>query len=268
MNDNPIITELSSVAAKVEKVEAEAIAALSIARIGQSISIINASTVVTDAEAEKATAAVQIQIERDFLPAWGLSAKLVFVPKGGSPDPAHWPMEIGDTSDQLNALGWHDIGSSGQPLGKVFAKSDLDAGTSWTVTLSHEVCEIIVDPWLVVCAFIEDSQGGTLYAFETADACESDSLGYLINGVLVSDFVFPSWFQPQFPNAPQFDFQKQITAPLQLLPGGYISTYRLSGGQGWTQLTARKGNMQARGQVGSRRERRRTPRADWVKSTA
>ena len=35
----------------------------------------------------------------------------------------------------------------------------------------------------------------SLYAYEVCDACEADQFGYDIDGVLVSDFVFPSWFE-------------------------------------------------------------------------
>jgi len=47
-----------------------------------------------------------------------------------------------DDSDQAGALGYHDLTSDGLPIGKVFAASDLKAGTSWTVTASHELLEM------------------------------------------------------------------------------------------------------------------------------
>ena len=92
--------------------------------------------------------------------------------------------------------------------------------------------------------------------------------GYKIGDVLVSDFVLPAWFESfRDPNSTQFDRQSQITAPLQLLPGGYIGAFDISAGSGWHQVTAeRTPNMLSRGNVGSRRERRSVPRSQWIKS--
>jgi len=38
------------------------------------------------------------------------------------------------------------VTSEGTPLGKVFAGLDLRSASSWTVTLSHELLEILTDP--------------------------------------------------------------------------------------------------------------------------
>ena len=52
------------------------------------------------------------------------------------------------------------------------------------------------------------------------------------------------------------------------MSGGYIGIFSVSDGTGWQQFTAQKtlGDAQHRGNVGSRRERRRTPRTQWVTS--
>jgi hypothetical protein len=80
--------------------------------------------------------------------------------------------------------------------------------------------------------------------------------------------VYPEWFQPSLSAAPQFDFQKKITSPLQLLPGGYIGVMDVSSGTGWQQKIAQgtKPSWQMRARVGSRRERRRTPKNHWIRS--
>jgi len=265
---NPILDILTAEILATQDIEAAATIALSAIRTpGPVISVINVSTVVTDAEVAKASAAIQTQVVLDFLPAWGLSARLVFVPNGGKPAPGIWQMIILDNSDQAGALGYHDLTTEGLPLGKVFAKSNLDAGMAWTTAFSHEVLEMIVDPWINYTVFVDIPRGGRLYALEVADAPEDDQFGYLIDGVLVSDFVFPSWFEPNFPGKPQFDQMNKITAPLQLLPGGYIGVYDVSGGGGWQQLSAELPCAKARGPIGSRRERRRTPRDQWLRST-
>lgn len=235
------------------------------------IAVMNQSTVVTDAAAKSATDALQIQVHHDFCPAWGIDADLTFVEKGKTPPKGYWWLVILDNADQAGALGYHDLTDEGLPLGKVFAATDIQYHTEWTVTASHELLEMLGDPDINLAAFVETSPtAGVLYAYEVADACEDDQDGYKIGEVLVSDFVFPAWFESfRAPNSTQFDFRNLITAPFQLLPGGYISTYDVKVGGGWTQITAATTTLQyaMRASVGSRRERRRTPRSQWIESS-
>ena len=235
------------------------------------ISLINQSSVVTDAEASKAVKALQKQVRRDFYPPWGVDADLTFVAKGKTPAAKTWWLTILDNSDEAGALGYHDVTTDGLPLGKIFAKTDQQYGTSWTVTASHELLEMLGDPDINLTTFVQSSNtAGILYAYEVADACEADNFGYKIDGVLVSDFVFPSWFEEFRKAGTQFDYGNHIKKPFQLLPGGYISYFDVATGGGWQQKTAEKGpgyKYAARPHVGSRRERRRTPRDQWLVST-
>jgi hypothetical protein len=234
------------------------------------VAVINASTVVADADVQAAVPALQEQVSRDFAAAWGIDAELSFVPSTAQPPAGLWWLSILDNSDQAGALGYHDVTADGLPLGKVFAATDQQYGNNWTVTASHELLELLADPEINLTVFVQpDNSSGRLYAYEVCDACEADTLGYSIDGTVVSDFVFPAWFESsRQPNSTQFDFANQITAPLQLLPGGYIGIFDITTGQGWTQLTPpgqpRRYSMRA--QVGSRRERRRTLRSHWIRS--
>lgn len=175
-----------------------------------------------------------------------------------------------DDSDQAGALGYHDLTREGLPLGKVFAATDLKFRTNWAVTASHELLEMLGDPNINLNVFIQsNSATGRLYAYEVCDACESDQFGYNIGNVLVSDFVYPTWFEDFRPaNSTQFDQGQHITQPFQLLAGGYIGMFDVTSGSGWQQLTARKEDLriEMRGNVGSRRERRRTPCEQWLRS--
>jgi len=118
--------------------------------------------------------------------------------------------------------------------------------------------------------FVQPSAtAGTLYAYEVCDACESDTFGYTIGKVLVSDFVYPAWFESfRTPNSTQFDREGHIVRPFQLLSGGYIGVFDVSYGTGWHQLTPQgeEHAYQARPRIGSRRERRRTPKGEWIVS--
>ena len=234
------------------------------------ISVINESTVLTDADITPVLAALQKQVTNDFRPVWGVDAELTMVAKTSQPPTGSWWLVILDDSDQAGALGYHDLTSDGMPLGKVFAASDLKANTSWTVTASHELLEMLADPNINLTVFVQNTNTtGMLYAYEVCDACEDDSVGYQIDNILVSDFVYPTWFEDfRTPGSTQFDRSNQIQKPLQLLTNGYIGTFNVTAGTGWQQQTAQMAltDTRNRGNVGTRRERRSTPRNQWVHS--
>ena len=225
------------------------------------VDIINASTVLTDAAIEAVIPALHKQVTNHFYPIWGINAKLHFVQTGHTPKSGHWWIAILDNSDVADALGYHDLTADGLPLGKVFAGTDMQYGLSWTITLSHELLEMLVDPYINLTAQIDRHR---LYAYEVCDACEEDSLGYQIDGVQVSDFVTPQWFENMpHPAQTRFDYRRHITMPLELLPGGYISVLEFARGT-WVQLTAQQVNAaKADFQPGSRRARRQHDCATW-----
>lgn len=218
-----------------------AAAAAAVTRNGPVIAIKNQSTVVTDAQAQAVVAALQIQLDRDWYPAWNTTATLVFLNKNQAVPAGAWPLYLLDTSDVAGALGYHDETNRGVPYGRVFVKTSQQYGYSWTVTLSHELLEMVANPHVNLTVFRQSSNSaGSIYFFEVGDACEDDSFGYRINGILVSDFVFPAWFDSfQLTAGTRYDFMNRITAPFQILTGGYVSVYPVNRGNGWTTLTHR-----------------------------
>jgi len=228
------------------------------------VDIINATTTLTNEAVAAIIPPLQIQVSRDLATAWGIIASVFFVPRGASPTKGHWWLVLLDNSDVAGALGYHDITTEGLPIGKVFVTTTQQAGLSWTVTTSHELAEMLVDPDVNLAAQVSDTR---FYAYEVGDPVEADALGYLINGVLLSDFVTPAWFEALVhPVGTLFDHAGHLTGPLQLAAGGYISVLDVRS-SGWMQLTAHASYRQ-RPKVGSRRERRTLPRAQWLRSTA
>jgi hypothetical protein len=222
------------------------------------VAITNASTCLTDAQVSAVLPPLQRQVTRDFRAYWGVDCQLRFLTKDEQLPDGWWQISVTDNPDQAGALGYHELSSRGTPLGKVFAGLDLESGASWTVTLSHELLEMLADPWINWCAQGED---GKIYALEVCDAVEADRLGYAIDGVLVSDFITPCWFEPT--HADRVDFKRRIVKPLELASGGYVSV--LDAGGGWTQIAA-PGEPATPIPFGSRRQRRSLGKAEWRKS--
>lgn len=235
------------------------------------VAIINASHQLADDAAARIVDALQVQVDRDFDAWYGLSATLVFLAYGTAPaDDAIWQLVLLDNSDAAGALGYHDVTKAGLPLGKAFVGTDIQYGYKPSVTISHELLEMLADPAINTTVFVQTSAvRGRVYAYEVCDAVEADALGYEIDGVQVSDFVTPQWFQP-FP-APQYSFRQNVHKPFQLAPGGYIGVFDAWGH--WKQVTAPEHGPENRlaefastddyrklPHLGSRRERR----ARWM----
>ena len=223
------------------------------------IAITNASTCLTDSQVEAVLPALQKQVSSDFQAYWDVDCTLKFLGSDQLLPHGWWQIVVLDNSDQAGDLGYHELSSQNTPLGKVFAKLDLDSGSSWTVTLSHELLEMLADPWINWCVIGSDDK---IYALEVADAVEADKLGYEIDGVLVSDFVTPAWFGPA--EGDRLDFKQHVSKELELALGGYISV--LQPKKGWVQITA-KGEGGPKAPEGSRRNRRNSRRSEWKASS-
>lgn len=249
------------------------------------IAILNRTSVLRDELVRPVVAALQTQVTRDFAPIWGRGADLVFVPSGALPPAGAWQLVLADTSDEAGALGYHDFTHEGLPLGKVGVKTSMADGGRWEVTASHEVLEILADPDIIRCVFIQRSaRSGLIVAYEVCDAVEADQLGYDIGGIPVSDFVTPEWFESGRPPGVAFSFRKNVAAPLTLARGGYISVFRVGRSAGWTQVTAKRAehlfdalddpepahpaSYLKLPRLGSRRERRSRARDFWMNSRA
>jgi hypothetical protein len=207
------------------------------------IYVLNKSTVLRDAKV------------RGWLPAfnvflnhveawWPRPAQLIWCPRSKEP-PLAWKLIFADKSDEAGALGYHDFTADGRPISYVFAADDLKDGYNPTVTATHEIAEMIADPWITEAFQISDKQ---FFAKEVCDPCEADEFAYSIKvgsspAIQASDFVLPRWFIPG--STGQFDRAKKIDAPLKLLPGGYMSVF--VSGKGWTEITHRRGKLVAAG---------------------
>lgn len=197
----------------------------------RTITIVNQAATVNGADLDAAVAAVQAQIDQDFAPVWGTAAKLLTATALPTDphDPGGEAVFVLDDTDQAGALGYHLLTPQGWPRGYVFARTARVLGEDWSLTLSHEVLEQLVDPWASYTARTTDAAGSPVdVMLEVADPCEAAS--YARSGAgqpprPVSDFVYPGWFR-RGPVTGPLDRLGLVQRPLQLLPGGYIAASR------------------------------------------
>lgn len=225
------------------------------------IAVMNESTVAPDERIISMIPALSKQWNVDLATAWTVEpATFNFIPAGTNPPPLSWWLVFLNDTDQADALAYHELSNDGQPISKVFVRSILDSNHSLSVAASHEICEMAVDPNLQTS--FQDEQGNW-WAAEVCDAVQEDEYGYVIDGILVSDFVTPLWFDKPF--APgYFDMQRHVANAFQILSQGY--------GQEWDGV-AKKWNQvngaalgafkSAKPLKGSRRSRRQLKRAGW-----
>jgi hypothetical protein len=178
------------------------------------ITFLNLAKASLGVDLKKLVAALEKQLQRDFVPIWGYPAKLQIADK---PKPDEWQMVFLDDSDAADALGYHDLTKDGQPVSKVFVKSTVAAGEKVSVTTSHELLEMLIDPGAQMWA---QNGNNLFYAYEMCDAVEDGE--YEIDGIAVSNFVYPSFFESWHkPRSVQFDYLRKVSRPFQTLKNGY-----------------------------------------------
>ena len=236
----------------------------------QSVGVINVSSICPDDEIRHYVAALQTFMP-EFCAAWGLPhVDVGFMPAGQAVPDGMWVQVIADDSDQAGALGYHEMSRLNYPIGFTFAGTDKKFGQSVSVTLSHELWEMLGDPFIDRTVQAPD---GRVFIVENADAVESDDHAIVIPmptgpPVLLSDFVLPTYFTFGAPSGVPYDYLKKLLQPIPaMLPGGYLA-FQMSDGT-WGQMTARTtptARAQARPRVLSRRYRRMF--RSWQSSTA
>lgn len=157
-----------------------------------------------------------------FARVWGTPAKVIDCGSGPVPRGC-WGLVFSDDADQAGALGYHDLTADGLPLSKIFVRTTINNGEAVSVTASHELAEMLVDPGIQLGAVGPD--GATWYAYETADAVERES--FEVNGIAMSNFVYPSWFEGfRAPRSTRFDHMGTCRRAFELRPGGYAIIFR------------------------------------------
>jgi hypothetical protein len=179
-------------------------------------------------ELTRVSAAIQKQIARDLTQYWDVEGTLDPFATLEDVPPGYWPVVVRDDIGQ-NAAGVH-CDDTGQPMALI--TSDLD----WSVTASHEILEMLVDPFgnmRMAGQSVSPDQGRVEYLVEVADPVSGK--WYQVNGVKVSDFYTPRYFDPVQAAGVQYSFMGNLTGPRQILFGGYLTWFEPVTAEWWQQ---------------------------------
>src|SRR3984957_1038993 len=179
------------------------------------ITCFNQATVDLGVDLDKLIAAMQTYIDKFIVPIWATPAKLI---KTSGFQKGAWAMVFLDNADQPGALAYHDLTPDDLPVSKVFVKTTLEDKQLVSVSASHELVEMLVDP--AINMMTTGPNPKLTYAYESADPVEESS--FAVNKIQMSDFVYPAYFEVfRKPKSVQFDQLKLVTKPFQILKGGY-----------------------------------------------
>ena len=162
--------------------------------------------VVPPDELPQIAAALQQQVDNDFVSVWGVRADISALAPGDAVPPDTWPIKVVDSL--VGADGVH-LDNQGKPYAQAVN------GQKLSIAISHELLEMLVDPWgnrFTLAADVDPNFPGrqVFYLVEVCDPCEVSS--YVIDGVQLSDFILPSFYDP---NAKRpVDFLNTLAGPL------------------------------------------------------
>src|SRR5262245_1120010 len=223
------------------------------------IAVFNRATTPLGVDFDRLIKALQAYVDLHVAPVWGTPAKLVkstgYVAKA-------WAIVFLDDADEEDALAYHDLTPDGLPQAKVFVRTTIDNGDLVSVSASHELVEMLVDPAVNLMSTGPDAKA--TYAYESADPVEAKT--FRVNGVPMSDFVYPAYFEAfRARGSARFDHVGAVKRPFQILAGGYQLVFK--GGKctedfGSAAKKRRFAREDRRGHRSEQRRARRLKRAD------
>lgn len=194
------------------------------------IALVSKTAKIKTSDLNTVAAALQKQAIRDLGPIWEIQATVDPFEKLKDVPPGYWPIVIKEKIDDDDLLGYH-TDKFRQPFALVAYEKD-----SWPITCSHEMCEMLVDPFgvlMVASGSIKPDQGRVQYLVEVCDPSEADQFAYSVNGILLSDFYTPNYFDPVVASGVRYSYTGCIKKPKEVLKGGYLTWLDPSTGLWW-----------------------------------
>jgi hypothetical protein len=192
------------------------------------VGLVDATGNINPELVQAAAAALNIQVTRDLPQFWPVQATVQYLPNHAKVPAGVWPVQL--VARLPPGEGGFHLDKHNQPYAKVIATV---ADDSWTIDASHETIEMLIDPYgnrmqsslaiEIDGGKVQDGTGQFNYLIEACDPCEANGFGYTINGIVVSDFITPHFYDPIITPGTRYSFTGALTGPRQIAPGGYIS---------------------------------------------
>ena len=183
-------------------------------------------------DVSRVAAALQRQVTRDFAPIWSIRATVDAFPRLEDVPLGYWPMIVATDINTPGAAGVHED-RNGQPFALI------EMSDSWSLTASHEMLEMLADPFgkrVIPGRSPKRGQGRVEFLVEVCDPCEASQFAYTVNGILVSDFYTPHFFDPVQSDSTRYSFTGALTKPRQVLRGGYLSWHDPVSDHWWQEI--------------------------------
>jgi hypothetical protein len=185
----------------------------------KNIALISDSDHVSRSLLDQIGAAVGKQLAGDLARHWTVTGTiatfgtLMEMPAGYS------PIVIKDSVPFDGAVGAHWT-NAGDPFAVVLGTSDPN---EVSLAVSHEAIEMMVDPAgyaLRPGASPVAGQGKVRFVVEICDPVQDRDCGYRIDGILLSDFCTPGYFEA---GPAPYSLRRNVGAAHSLAAGGYLS---------------------------------------------
>lgn len=201
---------------------------------------------IQSAEAKRVINAINTQLKSHFGPLWHIDARLSLVTGPISFENLAYGgvIIVADKANIEGALGYHDrIKKTGLPIGYVFQDICEELGEPWSVTLSHEVLEMVLNRhtnYYAIGPHPKEKTRNVIHWLEACDAVQDQT--YEINKVLVSDFIAPLFFTPEREVNEKVNFLGTSTLrSFECTAGGYLGFFDPKLGRDDTYFKAEAG---------------------------
>ena len=187
--------------------------------LNRNLALVADTKKITPSQLTKVAAALQKQATRDFGPLWDTQANVSGFAKLEDVPTDYWPVIVRDDIKTPGAAGVHED-KNRQPFALV------QFSDAWSLTASHETLEMLADPFgnrLVAGKSPKRGQGRVNFLVEVCDPSEDQQFAYTVNGVTVSDFYTPHFFDPVTESSVRYSYTGALKGPRKILRGGYLS---------------------------------------------
>jgi len=187
--------------------------------LNRNLALVADTKKITPSQLTKVAAALQKQATRDFGPLWDIQANVSGFARLQDVPTDYWPVIVRDDIKTPGAAGVHED-KNRQPFALV------QFSDAWSLTASHETLEMLADPFgnrLVAGKSPKRAQGRVNFLVEVCDPSEDQQFAYTVNGVTVSDFYTPHFFDPVSESNVRYSYTGAVKGPRTILQGGYLS---------------------------------------------